>query len=94
MPVKASDQANQKAKLFESQYLTKDLRVLFIGIVMTIGRLVRHIHYKISNETARFQDQSKAAEVKYKKLDEYKDLLNRLVLYLDLIRASGYLSAS
>ena len=68
--------------------------MLFIGIVMTIGRLVRHIHYKISNETARFQDQSKAAEGKYKKLDEYKELLNRLVLYLDLIRASGYLSAN
>ena len=76
LPMKASDLPNQKAKLFESQYLTKELRLLFISVIMTIGRLIRHIHYKISNETARFQDQSKAAELKYKKLEEYKDLLN------------------
>ncbi len=61
---------------------------------MTIGKLVRHMHYKISNETARFQDQSKNAETKYKKLDSLKEMLNRLVLYLELVKSSGYLNTS
>jgi hypothetical protein len=44
------------------------------------------MHYKVSNETSRFQDSSKTASAKYQKLDEYKELLQRVVLFLDLIK--------
>lgn len=70
------------------------MRQLLINVIMAIGKLVRHMHYKVSNETARFQEQSKNAELKYKKLDDLKEILNRLVLYLELIKSSGYLSHS
>ena len=65
------------------------MRSLLFDCLMTVARLIRHIHYKIANETSRFQDTSKAAELKYKQLEEYKDLLNRLVLYLDLLKQGG-----
>ena len=91
LPMKSSDQPNQKAKLFESASISKEMRQLLINVVMAIGKLVRHMHYKVSNETARFQEQSKNAELKYKKLDDLKEMLNRLVFYLELIKSSGYL---
>ena len=94
LPLKSSDQANQKAKLFESAFLTRELRQLLISVIMAIGKLVRHMHYKVANETARFQEQSKNAELKYKKLEDLKELLNRLVLYLELIKSSAYLNNS
>jgi hypothetical protein len=54
LPLKTADQPNQKAKLFESTLLSKELRQLLITVVMAISKLVRHMHYKVSNETARF----------------------------------------
>lgn len=88
LPMKKQDLPSQKAKLYESQWVPSDLRALLLDCVITQGRLVLHIHYKVSNETNRFQDTSKAAETKYSQLEEYKDLLNRLVLYLDLVLRS------
>jgi hypothetical protein len=86
LPMKKSDQPLMKSKLFTQ--LDPNLRDLILTVLLSISRLVRHVHYKISNETARFQDASKAAQLKYQKLDEYKELLHRLVLYLDLLRSS------
>ena len=54
LPLKKSDQANVKAKLFESPYLTSETRSLLLDCVIAIARLIKHIHYKISNETNRF----------------------------------------
>ena len=86
LPMKKSDQPLMKSKLFTQ--LDPNLRELILTVLLSIARLIRHVHYKISNETARFQDASKAAQLKYQKLDEYKELLQRLVLYLDLLRSS------
>jgi hypothetical protein len=86
LPMKKSDQPLMKSKLFTQ--LDPNLRELILTVLLSTARLIRHVHYKISNETARFQDASKAAQSKYQKLDEYKELLQRLVLYLDLLRSS------
>jgi hypothetical protein len=54
---------------------------------MIVSKLFKHVHYKVSNETHRFQDTSKAADLKYKQLEDYKEALSNLVLYLDVIIA-------
>jgi len=85
LPMKRSDQPMAKSKFFLQ--LPLSIRDLILTVVLSTSRLIRHVHYKISNETARFQDASKTAQGKYQKLDEYKELLQRLVLYLDLLRS-------
>lgn len=57
---------------------------------MTIAKLFKHVHYKVSNETMRFQETSKASEAKYRQLEDQKDALSRLVLYLDVIQTDQY----
>jgi len=86
LPMKKSDQPLMKSKLFTQ--LDPTLRDLLLTVLLSLARLIRHVHYKIYNETSRFQDASKVAQAKYLKLDEYKELLQRLVLYLDLLRSS------
>lgn len=49
------------------------------------ARLIRHIHFRIGNETSRFLETGKTAEGKYKQLEEYRDVLNRVALFLDLV---------
>jgi len=63
LPMKRGDQALGKSKQFLN--LPPYMRDLFMTVVLTTSRLIRHVHYKISNETARFQDASKTAQTKY-----------------------------
>lgn len=64
------------------------MRSLLLDVIMTVARLIKHIHYKVVNDTQRYQDTSAAAEAKYRQMNEYRELLNRLVLYLDLLKTS------
>ena len=91
LPMKSADFAGNKVKIYEQPDFDKigDLRSLVFDCISAIARLSRHIHYKISNETNRFQDQSMQAELKYKQLNDYKEILNRLVLYMDILKTNG-----
>ena len=60
LPMNKSDQPLMKSKLFTQ--LDPNLRELILTVLLSTARLIRHVHYKISNETARFQDASKAAQ--------------------------------
>lgn len=91
LPLKKDSNPTVKGKIFTSgdSIVTLPLQHLLLNSIMTLGKLIKHIHYKVSNETLRFQDTSKAAETKYKQLEDYKEVLSRLVLYLDIIQAEG-----
>lgn len=61
--------------------------MILLSVVLALSRLLMHLHYKVSNETARFQDMSKVAEAKYRKLEEYKEMLAKMVVWMELVKS-------
>lgn len=74
-----------------SANIPTEVRHELLTSLLTTARLIRHVHFRIANETSRFMESGKPAEAKYKQMDEYRDLLNRVALYLDLLLSNGAL---
>jgi len=67
--------------------LPQSLQSQLLMCLLMCARLVRHIHFRIANETSRFLETGKAAEAKYRQLEDYRETLNRVALFLDLLGA-------
>eukprot|EP00347_Sterkiella_histriomuscorum_P010228 403377103 len=84
LPVRKQDEPAEKARIFEN--LSPEIRSIFFEVIIMIGKCIHLVFNFIRNETKQFADTSKASQLRIEKLNEYRNVLEKLTIYLDYIR--------
>ena len=85
LPLRASDQPLLKCKDYPN--LDPSLKALIFPVVLAIGKLVMHVYYRVVNEAAKTT--SGAGGKGMRKVAEIREMLERVVMYLEMLKSGG-----